>query len=363
MTAARVADQTIRSLFKFLQDRDEDRTRIMRRTNAAIEGERNRIARDLHDGPVQGVSAASLSLEAVLLMLKAGEIDEGLEVLSKVRSELSEEADNLRRLMSGLRPPLLEERGLIPALRETVDRFGRDNHVHTEFSGRANGEIPQDLETLAYRVVQEALSNSAKHAHPVSVTVCGRDDRRPAPRRDRRRRRGLRRRQGPRVPAERPGRSRLDARTGRARERDVHGALDARQGHDRGRLVADGRRAGGTGVLERRHSGTGQRPGSAREWRPVPASARLEQRGASGSAAGGDVVGDGDGDGLGSGDGEGLGSGDGDGLGSGDGDGLGSGDGDGLGSGEGDGAPTAPAAAAGSARRACSPRTKARRSP
>ena len=143
----------------------------MRRTNAAIEGERNRIARDLHDGPVQGVSAASLSLEAVLLMLKAGELDEGLGILSKVRSELSEEADNLRRLMSGLRPPLLEERGLIPALRETVDRFGRDYHVHTEFSGRASGEIPQDLETLAYRVVQEALSNSAKHAHPVSVTV------------------------------------------------------------------------------------------------------------------------------------------------------------------------------------------------
>jgi signal transduction histidine kinase len=107
----------------------------------------------------------------VLLMLKAGEIDEGLGILSKVRSELSEEADNLRRLMSGLRPPLLEERGLIPALRETVDRFGRDNHVHTEFSGRASGEIPHDLETLAYRVVQEALSNSAKHAHPVSVTV------------------------------------------------------------------------------------------------------------------------------------------------------------------------------------------------
>ncbi|TMK32161.1 MAG: PAS domain S-box protein, partial [Actinobacteria bacterium] len=81
VTAQRVADQTIRSLFKFLQDRDEDRTRIMRRTNAAIESERNRIARDLHDGPVQGVSAASLSLEAVLLMLKAGDDEEGMEVL------------------------------------------------------------------------------------------------------------------------------------------------------------------------------------------------------------------------------------------------------------------------------------------
>jgi PAS domain S-box-containing protein len=171
VTAARVADQTIRSLFKFLQDRDEDRTRIMRRTNAAIESERNRIARDLHDGPVQGVSAASLSLEAVLLMLKAGEEEEGVEVLAKVRRELSEEADNLRRLMSGLRPPLLEERGLIPALRETVDKYGHDNAVRSEFVGRAVVEIPQDLETLAYRIVQEALSNSTKHSHASKVAV------------------------------------------------------------------------------------------------------------------------------------------------------------------------------------------------
>lgn len=171
VTASRVADQTIRSLFKFLQDRDEDRTRIMRRTNAAIESERNRIARDLHDGPVQGVSAASLSLEAVLLMLKAGELQEGTEVLSKVRRELSEEADNLRRLMSGLRPPLLEERGLIPALRETVDKYGGDNGVQTEFVGRGSTEIPQDLQTLSYRIVQEALSNSSKHAKATRLDV------------------------------------------------------------------------------------------------------------------------------------------------------------------------------------------------
>lgn len=171
VTAARVADQTIRSLFKFLQDRDEDRTRIMRRTNAAIESERNRIARDLHDGPVQGVSAASLSLEAVLLMLRAGDLEEGVEVLAKVRRELSEEADNLRRLMSGLRPPLLEERGLIPALRETVDKHGRDSAIETEFVGRAMVEIPADLETLSYRIVQEALQNSSKHSKASRILV------------------------------------------------------------------------------------------------------------------------------------------------------------------------------------------------
>src|SRR5207237_3532247 len=112
VTSARVADQTIRSLFKFLQDRDEDRTRLLRRTNSAIEQERNRIARDLHDGPVQGVSAASLSLEAALLMIKTGDLDRGLDVLTKIRQELAEEADSLRRLMAGVRPAVPGRRRL-----------------------------------------------------------------------------------------------------------------------------------------------------------------------------------------------------------------------------------------------------------
>ena len=171
VTAGRVADQTIRSLFQFLQDRDEDRTRLLRRTNAAIEAERNRVARDLHDGPVQGVSAASLSLEAALLMIKAGETDRGLEVLGKIRQELAEEADALRRLMSGLRPPVLEERGLIPALRETLARFGIEHGVVTEFGGTLTKPLSEDLETLAYRVVQEALSNAGKHADAERISV------------------------------------------------------------------------------------------------------------------------------------------------------------------------------------------------
>jgi PAS domain S-box-containing protein len=171
VTAAKVADQTIRSLFQFLQDRDEDRTRLFRRTNSAIEQERNRIARDLHDGPVQGVSAASLSLEAALLMIKAGDTERGLDVLAKIRQELAEEADSLRRLMAGLRPPVLEERGLMPALREALLRFGTDQGIETEFSGTIVRAIPDDLETLAFRVVQESLTNVRKHAGATRVTV------------------------------------------------------------------------------------------------------------------------------------------------------------------------------------------------
>ncbi|MEX1046496.1 MAG: PAS domain-containing sensor histidine kinase [Actinomycetota bacterium] len=173
VTATKVAEQTIRSLFKFLQDRDEDRTRLLKRTNTAIESERNRVARDLHDGPVQGVSAASLSLEAVLLMIKGEDIPRARDTLVKVRNQLSEEADNLRHLMGNLRPPLLEERGLIPALQETVSRFGRDAGLETSFRSRALVDLPPDIETLAYRLVQEALSNAGKHskARKLSVSV------------------------------------------------------------------------------------------------------------------------------------------------------------------------------------------------
>jgi PAS domain S-box-containing protein len=171
VTSAKVADQTIRSLFHFLQDRDEDRTRLLRRSNAAIEQERNRIARDLHDGPVQGVSAASLSLEAALLMIKSGDVERGTEVLVKIRQELAGEADALRQLMAGLRPPVLEERGLMPALRETVARFESDTGIVSSFEGDLKRPVPRDVETLAYRVVQESLTNIGKHARATTVMV------------------------------------------------------------------------------------------------------------------------------------------------------------------------------------------------
>ena len=171
VTSARVADQTIRSLLQFLQDRDEDRTRLLQRTNAAIEAERNRMARDLHDGPVQGVSAASLSLEAVLMMIRGGQVQKAADTLEKIREELAEEGDSLRRLMSDMRPPVLDERGLVPALREILARFGRETGVKTRFAARSLVDVPPDLETLAYRVVQEALTNAGKHAEATELSV------------------------------------------------------------------------------------------------------------------------------------------------------------------------------------------------
>lgn len=171
VTASRIAEQTIRQLFHFLQERDEDRTRILQRTNAAIEVERNRIARDLHDGPVQGISAASLSLETVRLMLEAGETARAMEILQEVTTNLSEEALNLRRIMRDLRPPLLDERGLAAAVQDLCIRLQRELGIEVRVEARTDARIPQDVETLAYRVIQEALSNVAKHSGASQVVV------------------------------------------------------------------------------------------------------------------------------------------------------------------------------------------------
>ncbi len=171
VTASKVAEQTIRTLFQFLQDRDEDRTRYLRRTNLAIEAERNKIARDLHDGPIQGVAAASLSIEAVRMMIGAGLHDRAGEMLGSIRDELREETENLRRLMSDLRPPLLEERGLVPAVRELASRFQDATGIEVQVRSTGAETPPSEVETIAYRVVQEALSNVKKHAAARTVMV------------------------------------------------------------------------------------------------------------------------------------------------------------------------------------------------
>ncbi len=171
VTASKTAEQTIRTLFQFLQDRDEDRTRLLQRSNAAIEAERNRIARDLHDGPIQGVSAASLSLEAVKLMMESGDTARALDTVRKICEELGEEAFSLRRIMSDLRPPLLEQRGLIPAVRELCEKWQGETEVPVQVIADAHGHVPDDVETLAYRVVQEAMSNVKKHAAATEVSI------------------------------------------------------------------------------------------------------------------------------------------------------------------------------------------------
>src|SRR5262249_55115966 len=93
------------------------------------------------------------------------------DMLGAIRDELREETENLRRLMSDLRPPLLEERGLVPAVRELATRFAESTGIDVQVRATGSETPPSEVETIAYCVVQEALSNVKKHAAARSVVV------------------------------------------------------------------------------------------------------------------------------------------------------------------------------------------------
>jgi signal transduction histidine kinase len=142
----------------------ESRTRIVE----AEDRERRRIAQDLHDG---------LQAQLVLMSLKAARLAEADGApdsvrlgASHLRVDLDAAASELRRLVHGLMPALLIERGLFAAAEDLVDLMPFETDLDVEGSDRG---MPGSVETTAYFVVAEALTNVVKHAraHRASVTL------------------------------------------------------------------------------------------------------------------------------------------------------------------------------------------------
>jgi signal transduction histidine kinase len=160
----------------------DERRRLLGRVLQAAEDERTRIAHDLHDGPVQQLAVlnydvyrARKRLGDLLGRTAAEELMEELqrtdEVLEAVEKGLGEETKVLRRLMSALRPPVLDNRGFADALREHAQRFEEEKGIAVDIDLGLSGRLPPELETVLYRIVQESLTNVAKHARAEHVSV------------------------------------------------------------------------------------------------------------------------------------------------------------------------------------------------
>lgn len=142
---------------------------------SAREEERLRIRRDLHDG--LGPTLAALNLQAGgLQRLIREDPATALEVAAELRQELREAVAETRRLVYGLRPPSLDELGLVGALHQIAEDLKgtpgqgvRLPDIRLEAPGLP--VLPPALEVAAYRIVQEALSNAVKHAQATAVTV------------------------------------------------------------------------------------------------------------------------------------------------------------------------------------------------
>ncbi len=145
----------------------------LRGAMAATEAERGRWARELHDETLQSLAGLRMLLTATM---------NGDDDLASIRgavsgaiAEIAAEMDNLRAIISDLRPPALDELGLLAAIESLVDRHrGRNGHtIDTELTlldAAARGApLDPGFESTVYRIVQEALTNVTKHASADSV--------------------------------------------------------------------------------------------------------------------------------------------------------------------------------------------------
>ena len=150
-------------------ERDDRRAELLKRFLSAQEGERMRIARELHDETCQTISALSFRLESALGDLPAGEARTRLE---EVQGLAGRALDDLHRVIFDLRPSVLDDLGLLAAVRWYAARHLEPLGilVKCEFED-VEGRVPQDVATAVFRIVQEALLNVARHAGAEDVLV------------------------------------------------------------------------------------------------------------------------------------------------------------------------------------------------
>jgi signal transduction histidine kinase len=151
------------------RERAHAQSEMLGRVIEAQEAERARVARDLHDQIGQSLTSVLLGLRLVdgTLARDAPELDDARTRTAEVRALVAQALDEVRRLAFDLRPTVLDDVGLVAALR----RLAR---AHTEHDGVPvevtlvglddDTRLPPEIETVVYRVVQEALTNVARHA-------------------------------------------------------------------------------------------------------------------------------------------------------------------------------------------------------
>lgn len=137
---------------------------------AAREEERRRLRRDLHDGLGPKLAGQTLKLEAALESLdRETEITRAL--LQETMSESQSVVTEIRRLVYGLRPPALDQLGLLSALREQAAQYQVKGLRVTVNAPDSLPPLPAAVEVAAYRIIQEALTNVARHAYARNCSV------------------------------------------------------------------------------------------------------------------------------------------------------------------------------------------------
>ncbi len=155
-------------LYRRLEGRTTELERLAKRMVLQHEEERRRLSRELHDETAQLFSAVKLQLG----MARESASADLVPTLDRAVALINEGIRSIRNLTNSLRPSLLEDLGLVPALRALVQDFGERSGLETTFT--AANRLPTlsaDAELAVFRSVQESLSNIVRHADAASVSV------------------------------------------------------------------------------------------------------------------------------------------------------------------------------------------------
>lgn len=142
---------------------------------AAQEEERKRLSRELHDGTAQAITSILLALSTIK---RSRDMDEVMRRVEEAEAITNNVAEEIRRMSLELRPLMLDELGLVPALQWYTRQSRKVMKTDLEFHSKGLKErLPSTIEIALYRLVQEAITNIAKHAEAkhASVTLEGHD--------------------------------------------------------------------------------------------------------------------------------------------------------------------------------------------
>jgi signal transduction histidine kinase len=150
---------------------EQELRRLSQQLVQAQENERKSIARELHDQVGQMLTAVRMELGSLTQLRSASE--EQFQTRVREARQVTEQALRaVRDLAMGLRPSMLDDLGLVPAIQWQARDFSRRAGVpvHVQVDGRLDG-LPEAHRTCVFRIVQEALTNCARHAHAQNIRI------------------------------------------------------------------------------------------------------------------------------------------------------------------------------------------------